>query len=79
MSFNFDVSKRGLAKNINRASFNPDGLDSMHKIIGNQLRYLVYRPIFRDREPVIANNVSYEHRFFYKQRISESPQNSNES
>jgi len=79
VSFNFNVSKRGLAKNINRASFNPDGLDAMHKVIGNQLRYLVYRPIFRDREPIIANNVNYEHRFFYKQRISESPQNRDES
>ena len=75
VSFNFSVSKRGLARDINRASFNPDGLDEMHKIIGSEIRYLVYRPKFVDREPVIAQNVSYEHRFFFKQQASISPTN----
>ncbi len=67
VSFNFNVTKRGLARNINRASFNPDGLDAMHKVIGSNIRHLVYRPKFENREPVIAQNVSYKHQFFYKQ------------
>ena len=67
VSFNFNVTKRGLARNINRASFNPDGLDAMHKVIGNNIRHLVYRPKFKNRDPVIAQNVSYKHQFFYKQ------------
>jgi tetratricopeptide (TPR) repeat protein len=66
VTFNYNVSKRGLAKNINRASFKPDGLDFMHNIIGKEIRKLVYRPRFYEREPVITQNVIFEHEFFYK-------------
>ncbi len=66
VTFNFNVSKRGLARNINRSSFKPDGLDFMHSIIGKEIRKLVYRPKFYEREPVIAQNVIFEHEFFYK-------------
>jgi hypothetical protein len=39
----------------------------MHKVIGSNIRLLVYRPKFENREPVIAQNVNYKHQFFYKQ------------
>ena len=79
VSFNFNVTKRGLARNINRASFNPDGLDAMHKIIGSNIRHLVYRPKFENREPVIAQNVNYKHQFFYKQNETIDETETNDS
>jgi hypothetical protein len=38
----------------------------MHNIIGKEIRKLVYRPRFYEREPVITQNVIFEHEFFYK-------------
>jgi len=78
VSFNFNVSIRGLAKNINRASFNPDGLDFMHSIIGREIRKLVYRPRFLEREPVITQNVIFEHEFFYKKNNVSDNEDSSE-
>ena len=70
VTFNYNVSKRGLARNINRASFKPDGLDFMHSVIGKEIRNLVYRPLFIGREPVIAKNVTFVHEFFYKNNLT---------
>lgn len=78
VTFNFNVSKRGLAKNINRASFNPDGLDFMHSIIGREIRNLVYRPRFLEREPVTTQNVVFEHEFFYKKNNTSDNKDSSE-
>ena len=49
----------------------------MHSVIGKEIRNLVYRPLFIDREPVIAKNVTFMHEFFYKNNLT-NDQDSNE-
>lgn len=64
--FRYNVNTRGRATRVTLLDANPEGLDSLYKKIGHELRYIVHRPRFVDREPAESIDLIFSHRFFYR-------------
>jgi len=66
--FGYTVSTRGRATDIRLLEADPQGLNKLYQRIGREIRLIVHRPQFVDREP--ADNVkrTFSHEFFYQDK-----------
>ena len=63
----FTVNTRGRARNLEIIESFPGGLADMEKSVLREMRRLIYRPRLEDREVVDTQNLTYTHRFFYRE------------
>lgn len=65
-AYEYSVSTRGQATNIQLVDADPAGLDDLYEAVGRQLRRILHRPRFEEGLPVRSDQVVYEHSFLYR-------------
>jgi len=74
--YQYAVSTRGTATDIELVEMQPAGLSDMEASVGRELRHLIQRPRLVDGDMVQTNNLTYTHNFYY--RPSDLPDTSGE-
>lgn len=64
--FRYNVNTRGRATRVALLDADPEGLDSLYKKVGHELRYIVHRPRFVDGEPAESVDLTFSHQFYYR-------------
>lgn len=72
--YDYSVSTRGFTTDIELAEAQPDGFDDMERAVLNELRGMIHRPRLEEGVPVETNDLTYKHRFFYRQSDLEEVQ-----
>jgi tetratricopeptide (TPR) repeat protein len=63
----FMIDTRGRARDFEIIESHPGGLEDMEKKVLRNMRRLIYRPRFEDRNVVETQNMTYTHEFFYRE------------
>ncbi len=74
--YQYAVSTRGTATDIELVEMQPAGLSDMETTVGRELRHLIQRPRLVDGDMVQTNNLTYTHSFYY--RPSDLPETTGE-
>ncbi len=64
--YQYAVSTRGTATDIELVEMQPAGLSDMETSVGRELRHLIQRPRLVDGDAVQTNNLTYTHDFYYR-------------
>ncbi|MDH5309612.1 MAG: tetratricopeptide repeat protein [Gammaproteobacteria bacterium] len=62
----FSVNDRGRVKDIELIEADPPGFSQMETRVRYGVKDFIYRPVYRDGEPVESGEVLYRHDFFYR-------------
>jgi hypothetical protein len=74
--FDYSVSARGLTTDIDMVEAEPEGFDDMERAVLNNLRAMVHRPRLVDGDAVQTDDLTFTHRFFYRESdLQEAQQN----
>lgn len=65
--FDYAVSTRGYTTDIVLVKAEPSAFEAMQRTVQRDLRSLVYRPRLEDGRTVDTRNLTYTHKFFYRQ------------
>jgi tetratricopeptide (TPR) repeat protein len=65
--FDYSVSARGLTTDIDMIEAEPDGFQDMERAVLNNLRAMIHRPRLVDGDAVQTDDLTFIHRFFYRE------------
>jgi tetratricopeptide (TPR) repeat protein len=66
ITVDYNVSTRGRVRNI-RTEANPPEFTDMQRTVHREIRSRVFRPMLVDGAPQTSNNITFEHKFYYRQ------------
>ena len=66
VALSYDVSARGRVSNVQVVEFTPGDFPKILREAQRELRTRIYRPLFRDGEPVGSDGQSFVHNFYYR-------------
>lgn len=66
VALSFDVSSRGRVSNVKVVEFSPADFPEILRDVQRQVRTRLYRPRFREGEPVDTDGQSFMHSFYYR-------------
>lgn len=64
--FEYSLTERGKATDIELVDSNPTGLDDMERSVARELRRIVQRPRVVDGETVRTDKLTYTHNYYYR-------------
>jgi tetratricopeptide (TPR) repeat protein len=76
--FDYSVSSRGLTTDIAMVEAEPAGFEDMERSVLNNLRAMVHRPRLVEGDAVQTDDLTFTHRFFYRQSDLEQVQQDGE-
>jgi len=65
--YDYSVSPRGLTTDIRMVEAEPEGFEDMERAVLNSLRAIVHRPRLVDGNTVQTDDLTYTHKFFYRE------------
>jgi hypothetical protein len=65
--YDYSVSARGLTTDIDMVDAEPDGFEEMERAVLNNLRAMIHRPRLVDGDAVQTDDLTFTHKFFYRQ------------
>lgn len=67
VTMSYDINSRGRVSHLKLVEASPKEFEDIRRIIQRELRTRIYRPRFRDAQPIATENQVFTHTFYYRQ------------